>query len=235
MRNLLSDCHKLFSAFFPQIPIGHCCEYRAVLGVWCGTQLAVFQNIQYAGAMHLSTACQKIGGLFTPPLFPVVLQLGWGQNFFFFWLIISEILWLNSGVNSAKCPHQTMSSQQTIHKLSSGQELLIYKNLIDTYILLRYIIYNIEIARPCHQLNAVFCSVHWVIMWLHVCMNFVTFLNFPTTFPPLTTLATMMQTTTLATSATPTTTTSAKPMQWPAFLLFFFFFFFLNTNFVFRY
>ena len=60
MRNSLSDCHKLFSAFFPQIPIGHCCEYRAVLGVWCSTQLAVVQNIQYAEAMHWSTACQKI-------------------------------------------------------------------------------------------------------------------------------------------------------------------------------
>ena len=103
----------------------------------------------------------------------------------------------------------------------------------DWYILLRYIIYNIEIARPCHQLNAVFCSVRWVITWLHVCVNFVTFLNFPTTFPPLMILATMMQTTTLATSATPTTTTSAEPMQWPVFLLLFLkkiLILFLDTN-----
>ena len=37
--------------------------------------------------------CWNLGGLFTPPLFPVRLQPDWDWNFnFFFWLIIGEIL-----------------------------------------------------------------------------------------------------------------------------------------------
>ena len=64
---------------------------------------------------------KEVWGLCTPPLFLVGLQPDWDWKFnIFFWLIISEILWLNSGVNSSKCPHWTMSLQQTIHRLSTN-------------------------------------------------------------------------------------------------------------------
>ena len=79
-------------------------------------------------------------GLCTPPLFSGWNPAGLGLEFFFFWLIISEILWLNSSVNSGKCLHWTMSSQRTICGLSMNCPvdnqwlgIINIQNLINTY------------------------------------------------------------------------------------------------------
>ena len=100
--------------------------------------------------------------------------------FFVFWLIISEILWLNFGVNSGKCLHQTMSLQQTICGSST-------KCPVDNQWLGIINIHNIQ-YRDSKALPPIECCILFSLLGEsrdHMCVSTLHNVPLSPTFPPL--------------------------------------------------